>query len=155
MWLPRGPSGRGTAVDLAVSSGLRADLIPHSAVDGSVVAARYEEHKKEYLNTEQLCKDSGFDFLPFVIEAHGGGIGALGRRLCGFVASACATEEGEEVETTAVRLHRCLFIALQRETARAVLRPLSPAAEAEVPAYPQAWRARDPDTMEGVGSNTV
>ena len=139
VWLPRGPAGRGAAVDLAVTSGLQQEMIARSGMDSSAVLADYEEKKKNYLQTAQQCESAGFDFIPFVVEAHGGGLGCSGKRLCGFLASSAAVEQGQEVQESAGKLHRRLSVALQRETARAVLRRLHPSADARASACPQGW----------------
>ena len=103
VWLPRGPDGRPTAVDFAVTSGLKPDMVVHSAQDGSVSIVEYEARKREYLDTEKQCRDAGMTFAPFVLEAHGGGVGPTGRRVCGFIASAAAATTGTEVEVSAAQ----------------------------------------------------
>ena len=139
VWLPRGPDGRPTAVDFAVSSGLRADVVACTAVDGSAVAAQYEDRKRNYLDTDKQCASVGLAFSPFVLEAHGGGLGSTARQIAGFVASAGAAHQGGAVEIQAATLLRRISIALQRETARAVVRRLANAPGEAPTAYPEAW----------------
>ena len=133
------PGGRPTAVDLAVTSGLKPDMVVHSAQDGSVSIVEYEARKREYLDTEKQCRDAGMAFAPFVLEAHGGGVGPTGRRVCGFIASAAAVTTGTEVEVSAAKLLRRISVALQRENARAVLRRMPGDNEPGPGAYPEAW----------------
>ena len=126
-------------MDFAVSSGLQSGLVDRCAHDASAVGAEYEERKRSYLNTAEQCTTAGFDFEPFVIEAHAGGLGAAARRLLAFVASSAAATEAEEVDEQAMRLVGCLTTTLMRESARAILRRLAPPKEASRKACPAAW----------------
>ena len=140
VWLPRGPKGRGLAIDFAITSGLRRDFLGQSAVDATAVTAQYEDRKRTYLDTEAQCAAAGFDFVPFILEAHGGGLGAAARRIVAFVASSAATFDGEEeIGGRAARIAGGLSVALMRESARAVVRRLSPCAEARPSACPDGW----------------
>ena len=139
IWLPRGPDGGATAVDFAVTSGLRNDRFQDVANDPSVVFSAYEEYKRSYLNTAAQCYEAGVAFIPFVIEAHGGGLSATSRRVCGYLASAVATAHGK-VDESATTLLRGISIAVHRENARAKLRrfPIS-YSERMDEATPDAW----------------
>ena len=83
------------------------------------------------------------DFVPFVLEAHGGGIASAARRMMAFVASAAATLEGGEVPERAARLAGSLSTALMRESARAIVRRLSSIQGSSTSACPQGWEAAD------------
>ena len=48
VWVPRGPDGRGEALDFACAPGLRADLLPRTADAPETVFAEYEAFKRGY-----------------------------------------------------------------------------------------------------------
>ena len=139
VWLQRGPNGRATAVDLAVSSGLGRDALLGSAADGTATCAQYEDRKRGYLDTAAQCEAASLDFEPFVLEAHGGGMGVAARRVLAYVASSAAALEGEDVEERAAVAAGGLSIALMRESARAVVRRLAPPRESAPSACPGGW----------------
>ena len=139
MWLASWVGNAGAAVDFAVSSGLRSDRIAPAAADPSVVWRQYEDFKKGYLNTEADCNRQGFSFLPFVVEAHGGGLGPIARQVVARLAKARAAREGESVETSAADLLRRISTSVHREVARAVLRRLPTPAAAPPAPQPEAW----------------
>ena len=73
IWFPRGVQGDPEALDFAVTSGLRGDLL-HQVIDQpETVFERYERFKKGFKQTEQHCRDQGLCFTPMILEAHGGG----------------------------------------------------------------------------------
>ena len=110
-----------------------------SAEDVTAATIQYEDHKKDYLGTNGQCEAAGFDFAPFVLEAHGGGLGAIARRHLAFIASAVATVEGDTVEVKAARVAGGLSIAVMRETARSVVRRLASPADCKRFACPDGW----------------
>ena len=134
-WKGDGPA----AIDFAVTSGLRNDLLNAAVTDTASICGAYENFKRGYLNTEAECQERGLVFLPFIMEAHGGGFGPTARKVLGQVARAGAAKEGEEVEEQAAGLMRRMSISLQRENARSVLRRL-PGLRAHTPgAAPEVW----------------
>jgi hypothetical protein len=139
IWLPTWPDGKPAAVDFAVSSGLRADLLSAAAHDASSVCVQYEDVKRKYLDTANSCHNAGLAFVPFVVEAHGGGLGPAARKVCGHLVKAAAARDGDEAEVHAADLFRRISITLQRENARAVLRRLPQAAPPPPAAYPEVW----------------
>ena len=141
IWIPRAIDGRGAAVDFAVTSGLRADRLAGASADPSSVLAAYENQKRQYLDTENQCNAQGFHFMPFVLEAHGGGFAIGARRLVSFIGKVAAARNGEEVEVESAGLMRCISISLQRENARSVLRRMAPASVATPVVDPGAWFA--------------
>ena len=74
IWLPRGCSRKGEALDFAVSSGLQSELFHPTAETPGLVFARYNDMKRSFKGTAQLCETSGFQFTPMVLEAHSGGV---------------------------------------------------------------------------------
>ena len=73
VWLPRGPSGAGEALDFAVTSGLRSDTFRTVAGAPTAVFQRYEDSKRTHAGTSEACRAAGFCFTPMVMEAHSGG----------------------------------------------------------------------------------
>ena len=141
IWIPNGFDGQGGAVDFAVTSGLRADRLAAAASDPASIGASYEYYKRTYLDTQVQCSHQGFRFLPFVVEAHGGGLAICARRILSFIAKAGAARNGEEIEVEAAGLSRRISISLQRENARAVLRRLWPDGGITPAPDPGAWAA--------------
>ena len=140
VWLRAGPDGGPCAIDFAVTSGLRSDNLRTSFEEPSAIFGQYEEFKRQHADTLAQCQAQCLSFMPFVVEADGGGLGAAARRICGFVAKSGAARDGEDVEVQAVSLLRCISISLQRENARAVFGRLPTApAQSQPGANPDAW----------------
>ena len=139
VWLVRWEATGAAKVDFVVSSGMRSDRIAAAAANPSIVWGQYETFKRNHLNTEEECSRQGLAFLPVVIEAHGGGVGPVARRVVGNLAKARAAKEGEEVEASAADPLRRISISLQRENARAVLRRMPVTAAAPAVSRPEAW----------------
>ena len=112
-----------------------------SGSDPASIGASYEYYKRTYLDTQVQCSHQGFRFLPFVVEAHGGGLAICARRILSFIAKAGAARNGEEIEVEAAGLSRRISISLQRENARAVLRRLWPDGGITPAPDPGAWAA--------------
>ena len=110
-----------------------------SATDPSSVWGQYEEFKRHHANTEDQCMAQGLRFAPFVVEAHGGGLGPVARRVCAIVAKAAGAKDGDEVEVQAAGLLRRISTSLQRENARAVLRRLAITSLPESSRNPEVW----------------
>ena len=138
-WFPDWSTGKAGAVDFAVTSGLRSDLLQTSVADPTVIGALYDDFKRNYLDTEAQRAANNLEFLPFVIEAHSGGLTKTARRVCSHIAKIAAAKEGEDIEVTTSTLLRRITISLQRENARAVLRRLLGCNPEPVSANPNAW----------------
>eukprot|EP00973_Karenia_brevis_P048975 6792337-Karenia_brevis.AAC.1 len=63
------------AFGFAVTSGLRTDNVSASTQEASHAVCNYEDFKRSHNNTEADCQAAGITFIPFVIEAVGGGLG--------------------------------------------------------------------------------
>ena len=122
VYVPRWRNGIPAAFDFAVTSGLRQTVIASSAQDGSAAACRYEDYKREYLDTAQTCADEGLTFIPVVAEAHGGGWSPNAHKLLSELAKRKASLTGELDSKVACELHQKLGLILHRENARAILR---------------------------------
>ena len=81
-----------------------------------------------------MCQQSGFSFIPMILEASGGGWGKQARCVWSELAKkhALATGELTSDKESAVTLLQRLSIILHRENARAILRRhVSPISVAE------------------------
>ena len=117
-------NGVPAALDFAVTSGMRAPLLTATIADPGEACDRYEEHKRQYLNTGRLCFDAGIVFIPMVVEAHGGAWGREARRAFAVVAQLAAEVTGEDVASVADRMAQRHSVSLHRENARAILKRL-------------------------------
>jgi len=124
VYVPRWRSGPPAAWDFAVTSGMRLEALGDSARDPGAVLSRYEDFKCMHLDTKVQCQGQGINFLPMVIEAVGGGWGAVARSVWTELAksSALATGELTTESASAIMLHQRLSMTLHRENARACLR---------------------------------
>ena len=122
IYLPRWRRGLPAALDLAVTSGLRNDLVDRTAQDGTTAVKSYEAFKRSYLNTESSCKENGITFIPIICKADGGGWGQAAHAVWGELAKYKSSMTGESSSITATHLLQSLGLILHRENARAILR---------------------------------
>ena len=109
-------------MDLAVTSGLRSDMVQKSVTDGTSAVKAYEEFKRTHMQTEAICQDEGITFIPIICEAVGGGWGPAANKVWSVLAKNKSTLTGETVSITITRLLQSLGLILHRENARAILR---------------------------------
>ena len=125
MWLAQWGLHGAAALDLAVTSGLRAGaVLTASASSGSAAVEAYEARKRAHLDTERLCQAEGLQFLPLIAEACGGGWGPTAAVVWRALGGLIAGRSGDSPTAETDRLLQSLAIALHRENARAVLRRL-------------------------------
>ena len=122
IYIPRWRRGIPAALDFAVTSGLRVDLVNKSVHDNSAATEAYERLKRTYRNTEESCQAEGISFIPVICEADGGGWGPAAHRVWSELAKTKAMLTGEQNSTIANRLLQTLGLILHRENARAILR---------------------------------
>ena len=122
VWLPRGPSGRGEALDFACTSALRSDLLNTTASNPAFLFDQYENFKRQYKNTGQAAVEAGFVFTPMICEAHSGAWAPNARRVLDRVSRGMAACSGEETEVVSLRLAQRISVALHRANARAILK---------------------------------
>ena len=128
IYLPRGPGGRPAAIDFACTSGLRSDTVRSAADAPERVTESYEAFKRnvkpqgETESTEEECTQSGFSFIPLVMESHGGGSSHTSRRTLDTIARNAAARWNESPDTASLRIAQRLSMSLRRENARAILR---------------------------------
>ena len=113
-----------TALDFAVTSGLRTCMLARSASDPSAATNSYAATKRSYLDTAQQCHDEGITFIPMVAEGASGGWGDDAERVWSKIARAICTTSGEDTSKVSADLYQSLSLILLREGARAVLRRL-------------------------------
>ena len=126
VYIPRWRRGIPAAIDFAVTSGLRADVLPASLNDAAAATRTYETHKRNYLNTADQCQTDGMHFLPFVVEAVGGGLGPEAHKTISEIAKVKAACSGDSEDVEAEHLHQSIGLVLHRDNALAILRRASP-----------------------------
>ena len=122
IYVPRWRRGTPAALDFAVTSGLRSDVVNRSAEDGSLVTRMYEDFKCSYMDTKPICQAEGVGFIPMICEADGGGWGPAASRVWSLLAQQKSVLTGESSSIIASQLLQSLGLILQRENARAILR---------------------------------
>ena len=122
VFLPRWRAGLPAALDFAVTSGLRQDIVQRTFVDPTSATSSYEDHKREHNNTETDCEAEGITFIPMVMEADGGSWGSAASKVFAEIAKTNATRTGDSRTTTLSQLYTNLGVTLHRENARAILR---------------------------------
>ena len=137
VWLPRGPNGKGEALDFAVSSGMQSELFQSSAETPGLVFHRYEELKRNFKDIAASCEVAGFQFTPLVVEAHGGGWSPGTRHIFDFIAATQAACHHEVPASVSLKIAQRISCTLHKENARAILR--RSAAPAAPPFLPSGW----------------
>ena len=122
VYLPRWRKGVPAALDFAVTSGLRSDMVNKSAEDGSAATIAYEGFKRTHLDTEITCQQEGITFIPIICEADGGGWGPAAHAVWSELAKHKSVLTGEHTSVIVSRLLQSLSMILHRENARAILR---------------------------------
>jgi hypothetical protein len=121
VFLPSFECGARTALDFAVSSGLRCGFVFLSARDGSSATVSHEARKRLFLNTEAQCKEEGNNFVTTVCEATGGSWGPAAREVWKRLANSAAKLTGESPSLKHEEILQNLSIILHRANARAIL----------------------------------
>ena len=122
IYVPRWDLGAAAALDFAVTSGLRTDLLEQTAADGLSCLRSYEHSKNSFLDTAAHCASEGITFIPMVVEAHSGAWGPAAAKVWLKLGKAIALVSGESTSVEALRARQNLGLTLHRETARAILR---------------------------------
>ena len=122
VYLPRWRRGAPAALDFAITSGLRSDMVNRSAEDGSNATKAYEDVKRSYLQTESLCQEEGITFIPMICEADGGGWGPAAHKVWTDLAKHKSIISGETDSIIVNRLLQSLGLILHKENARSILR---------------------------------
>ena len=122
IYVPRWDLSGPAALDFAVTSGLRTDLLEQTVADGSSCLSTYEHYKNSFLDTAAHCSSEGIAFLPMVVEAHSGAWGPAASKVWLKLGKAVALMSGESTAVEALRARQNLGLTLHCETARAILR---------------------------------
>ena len=80
IFLPSWDLGGNAALDFAVTSGLKTDMLHASSLTGISAATSYETKKREYLRTADCLREEGVQFIPMVVEAHSGSWGVAANK---------------------------------------------------------------------------
>jgi hypothetical protein len=144
VWLPKGASGKGEALDFAVTSGMRSDLVRQVVDLPELVFQQYEKTKREYKDTHRLCSEAGFLFVPMVVEAHAGGLSKTSRAMLEWIAAQAAAVHHECPSKVSLKIAQRISCVLHRENARAVLRR-TPVVVSNDMMPPSGW-----DSLEGI-----
>ena len=118
VWVPPHSSKFPLALDFAVCSGLRTLNLGEAHHDTSALFTEYEDFKRQYQDTAKQCQAQGIEFVPFVIEAHAGGLSPLARRTL----DALIRASPGAAETSSLKMAQRISCSLQRESARAIIR---------------------------------
>ena len=115
--------GQPAALDLAITSPQRQDVLNQASRETGHAAVAYESRKRSHLRTEEECREQGILFVPLVAESSGGwGPSALAafRKM----ARRAAGRSGLSTPAQAVlpRFLEQLSVAIRGAKARAVLR---------------------------------
>ena len=122
IYVPRWDLGGSAALDFAVTSGLRTDLLEQTAADGSSCLAAYERFKNSFLDTASHCASEGIAFIPMVVEAHSGAWGPAAAKVWLRLGRAVSLISGDSTAAEALKALQNLGLTVHRETARAILR---------------------------------
>jgi len=122
IWMRRGAQGNAQALDFAVTSGLRSDHYWQVLDDPGRVFADYEAFKRDYKQTDQICRDQGLLFTPMILEAHGGGWSPTCRGIVDWIARQIAAVTHKDQSVVSLRIAQRISCSLQRENARAIMR---------------------------------
>ena len=122
IYVPRWDLGGAAALDFAVTSGLRTDLLEQTAADGLSCLKSYEQAKKSFQDTFNHCASEGITFVPMIAEAHSGAWGPEATKVWLKLCKAISLVSGESAAIEALRARQNLGLTIHRETARAILR---------------------------------
>ena len=125
---------------------MRAGLLLSAAEHPTEIFGQYESFKRDFKDTDNLCKAQGIDFVPLVVEAHSGAWSPTMHRPLQGVAAGQAAAAAEHDSVASLRIAQRTSIALYRANARAVLRRLPPS-EADPPPT-SGWDLVEIDTFQ-------
>ena len=121
MYLPAWLNGAPVALDFAVASPQRHEVLRQASLQVGHAASNYEEYKRRYKNTEEDCIRQGFGFQPMVAEPSGGwspGAVAVWQQ----IARMESLRTGQPAAQIAELSFQRLSIVIRRACADAVLR---------------------------------
>ena len=123
VYLPSWTDGSPAALDLAITSPQRQDILGQAALRCAAAAEAYEVYKREYKGTAADCRSQGISFIPMVAEPSGGW-GPSAVCTLKALARAAATRSHSGAGPSAILAEHLqqLCTAIRRASARAILR---------------------------------
>ena len=106
---------------------MRVDAVRSLIESPEEVFEKYEKFKRDFKFTSQACEAANFRFVPLILEVHGGGWCGSLRALLDWIARVSASWQRELLSVISLRTAQRIPVTLQRESARAVLKRISPA----------------------------
>ena len=113
--------GAPAALDLAIVSPQRQDVLQQASVTRGHAALRYEQRKRDYQQTAQQCEAQGISFIPVVAE-RSGGWGSSARKALRKIAKSAAQRSGRDQGLISKEYLEVLCVGIRRSKARAVLK---------------------------------
>ena len=86
------------------------------------------------MNTEEICNSAGFQFVPMILEAHGGGWSPSFRKAVNWISAAGAARGIDTKAAWSLQMAQRISCSLQRENARSILRRTAAQSLATAPA---------------------
>ena len=120
VYIPVWEAGEPVAMDFAITSPQRQDILFESAECGSATETAYERVKRTFLNTASACAEQGLGFIPMVASP-AGGWGPAARKALQAIAKASAAFSGEPEKKVVQRQRQLLCVVLRRANARAII----------------------------------
>ena len=139
IWLPQWCDGGPAALDFAVTSGMTAADLHRSAIDHTAAIVDYEAYKRNYLSTAASCEQQGLQFLPMVVEGHGGTWGATAKDAFKALCRGHSSHNGVSMLSSCSDFAQRMSTTLERENARAILRRLTPVGPLDPGCNAAAW----------------
>ena len=124
-----------------------------SAIDHTAAIVDYEAYKRNYLSTAALCEQQGLQFLPMVVEGHGGSWGSTAKDAFKALCREHASHNGVTMSSACSDFAQRMSTTLERENARAILRRMTPGGWDDPGCNAAAWR-EDP-LEQDVGGDVV
>ena len=137
-------------MDFAVTSGMSSADLHRSAIDHTAAIVDYEAYKRNYLSTAVLCEQQGLQFLPMVVEGHGGTLGATAKEAFKALCREHATHNGVDMSSSCSDFAQRMSITVERENARAILRRMTPVGLHDTGCNAAAW-SDDPMDQDDSG----
>ena len=121
VYLPSWANGAPAALDFAVTSPQRQEILTQAASSTGAAAIAYEAFKRDHLGTNADCVRQGLSFIPMVAEPSGGwGPTALATFL--LMARAASVRTGQPTSAVYRDYLQRMCVSIRRAGARAVLR---------------------------------
>ena len=121
VYVPAWSCGSPAAFDFAVTAPQQAQYREVAALEPLAAASAYTSRKKLFLNTAEVCRSQGVEFLPMVLETSGAWAPEATKVLKNVVVVAVATTGRPEGQLWQELLQGCA-VCVRRANARAVLR---------------------------------